>query len=58
MAQLVLVGTLFLVTLLRPYRDAVDNYLQMTSLAGSNFCPCFSHLHTSAFRILWGCFPA
>ena len=34
LAQLVLIGTLFLVTLLRPYARPIDNWLSMISLAG------------------------
>ena len=34
LAQLVLVGTLFLVTALRPYARPVDNWLSIVSLGG------------------------
>ncbi len=36
LAQLVLVGTLFLVTALRPYARPVDNWLSIVSLAGAH----------------------
>lgn len=35
-AQVVLVGTLFLVTALRPYSRGIDNQLQMASLVGNH----------------------
>ena len=38
LAQLVLVGTLFLVTALRPYARPIDNWLSIVSLAGELDC--------------------
>ena len=38
LAQLVLIGTLFLVTLLQPYARPIDNWLSIASLAGELRC--------------------
>ncbi len=56
LAQLVLVGTLFLVTALRPYARPVDNWLSIVSLAGELKCrrTCFRRRGGQPFvRGLW-----
>ena len=40
LAQLVLIGMLFLTTLLRPYARPIDNWLSIASLAGACLSRC------------------